>query len=1707
MLAIHLPAFRLERCGYDPREPVALVEFAKSADRVLACTQPVARAGVAAGMSLAEARALCPTLRVERRAPAAERSDLEALRDALLRFAPAVSAVLPDSCFLDVEAAQLPTVRRWLEGLGHGARLVWGPEPWAALVLARHSPKDLVLSDAGEVARALAPLGVAALGLDADVLESLGGAGVKTIGQYASLPGAALAGRYGPEALRLWQVARGEASAAAAAAGLGDRAAAAAATSASARARAVEKGQAALPAAPQDDPVYTTELDDGVVELDAVLFVLHGLCRDVAQYLEAAGAAAARVQVRMRLEEGELVLPIRTGQPVRGADRLFRQLKARLERVQLTAPVTAVSLSLLQVAPWRAAQSGLFDKVGAAEPLPELLARLQDSLGVEAVFRPALADEWRPEAGWVPVPPGEELPVALSPKKADPALVHEPDAPAWSGHYPDGKLPREAPTPAHRQRPALLLPAPRPLRVAVGPSGRPRALLLDHDAAPIRDLSGPERLAGEWWKPRTGYARDYWCATLADGRRAWLFSERLVGVEGVGAGLQRWFLHGWLDAGGALAIEEPEAATDSGRALRFGSRPGEGEAATGGKVLSFPHGRRPEAPAPVEAPAPEAARRPRRSGPVRYAELCARSAFSFSEGASMPEELYDRAEALGLGALALTDRDGVYGAVRAHRHAKGKAMPLLHGALLTVRNGRGVAGASVVALVQSLTGWGTLCRLLSAERIPGGAESTEGIDLDQFSIGIPLDPRSADPLGRDPAAEAARRHLGKGWPALPLEALLAENEGLILVAREGWSEDALGALTDAAGDRLYRGVSRRLALGEEARIDGLVGGSLPCVALGDALMHDPARKPLQDVLTCIRLGLTLDQAGRRLQPNAERVIHGPDTMARRFARWPALLDRTMEIAGRCQFSLKELTYNYPKEVVPEGYGAQAWLRELVRRGLMTRYGGSPPEKVARQVEYELGVIGRLNFPAYFLTVHDLVRFARRRGILCQGRGSAANSAVCFALGITSVDPADSALLFERFISEERGEPPDIDVDFEHERREEVLQYCYEKYGRARAAMVNEVISYRGRSAVRDVGKAVGLGLDQVDRLCGLLDSWGSLKEGTEVLTEAGLDPTDTRVGLAMQLGREIQGFPRHTSIHVGGFVISEDPLVNRAPIEPATMPGRTVIQWDKDDIDELGFVKVDCLALGMLSAIRKAFDLVRAHHGVHHDLSTVPREDPAVYEMLGEADSIGVFQVESRAQQGMLPRLKPRCFYDLVIEVSVVRPGPIQGGMVHPYLRRRQGLEEVEYADPRLVPILERTLGVPIFQEQVMAMAVAVGGFTPGEADGLRRAMGAWRKRGGLAELTDKLMNGLLQNGLQPEYAERVCKQIQGFAEYGFPESHAASFAHLVYVSSWLRCFYPAAFTAALINSQPMGFYAPRTLVADIERHGVQVLPVCVQRSDWDCTLEEGPDGPRMRLGLRLVKGVGEAEGRRIERARRERRFDSLPDLAARSQADRGVLRALARANALAEVVDNTPAPALPAAAPAPPAATPPATPPAASPTAPRADRRAASFAVDGLWPGLFAGLGRRDEAVQLPEASPAEDMQADYSSVGLTPGTHPLALVRRRLEAEGIVPLSRLIDLPNDCPVEIAGLVGVRQRPDTASGVIFLMLEDESGTANVVVWPKLYKRQRTVIRTERLLRIRGVLQRMDGAISIVAHHVRALDVGAELRAKSRDFH
>ncbi|MFZ5476142.1 MAG: error-prone DNA polymerase [Myxococcota bacterium] len=1536
-LAVHLPAFRLERCGWDPREPTVLVATEKSAERVQAATPPAARFGIATGMTLAEARALLPTVRVEHLDPAGESEDLHALARALDRFTPAVRTLPPDTLLLELPAAALRSVRAFCGELGHLARLVHAPLPEAAAILARHLAKDRVVR-ADELAAALAPLPIRALPLPPAALASLLDVGIVTVGRFAALPAAALAGRWGAEVARAHAIARGS------------------------------EPPAALdvPAA-RDETAFGVDFPDPVADLDAVLFALNGLVRDLCGALDLTGRAAVRVQLRLRLEEGEHPVAVRLGQPTRGPDRVFRLLRTRLERVQLAAPVVALSLELLESAAFRPAQPGLYDRAHAAEPLPELCARLQDTLGLDAVTVPVPVDAHRPEAAWVAVPWGTPPPAPPPEGKADPAATHEPPAP----------LP---------PRPPLLGDA-SPLRVAAAPSGRPRALLLDRAWIPLVATDGPERLAGEWWRDG-GWKRDYWRVTLSDGRRAWIFSDE-----------HRWWLHGWLDAG--------------------------------------------DLPAPPRVPSGAG------KGVPAYAELIARSNHSFCEGASQPEEMVERAKELGLAALALTDRDGVYGSVRFHKAAKKAGLHAVHGALVTLRD----PDCSAAVLVQDARGWASLCRLLSAAR--GVAQAPEGA----WSEGDPWNPL-----------------VEKGFAALPFERLLEENEGLLVLARGEWPLATLHRLREAVGDRMYQAVSRTLAPGEEARIERLVARDVPCVATADALMHDPARKPLQDVLTCIRRRLTLAQAGRRLGPNAERALESPAKMARRFSAWPELVSRTVEVAGRCTFSMDELKYGYPREVVPEGYSAAGWLRELCRRGVRTRYGPRPPDAVVRQIEYELAVIERLDFPAYFLTVHDLVRFARERGILCQGRGSAANSAVCYVLGVTAVDPAHQQLLFERFISEERGEPPDIDVDFEHERREEVIQYVYEKYGRQRAAMVNEVICWRGRMATRDVGKAVGLSNDQVDRLAKAMDYWGELLDVARI-REAGLDPSDPALELTRQLSKQIQGFPRHVSIHVGGFVISDAPLVDRAPVEPATMGGRTVIQWDKNDIDDLGFVKVDLLSLGMLTAIRKCFTFMRTFHGVHHDLATVPREDPAVYDMLCEADSTGVFQVESRAQQGMLPRLRPRKFYDLVIETAIVRPGPIQGGMVHPYLRRRSGEEEVAYVDERLRPILERTLGVPIFQEQVMAMAVAVGNFTAGEADALRRAMGAWRRQGSLGKIGEKLMAGMRENGIPDAYAEQIFKQIQGFAEYGFPESHAASFAHLVYVSSWQRCHFPAAFCAALINSQPMGFYAPRSLVADVERHGVRVRPIDVCASDWDCTLEAGPDGAEIRLGLRLVRGFGEADGKAIEAARRDGPFRDLPDLATRTGLSRKALLGLARASALDGLIGGDGFRA-----------------------------REAVWAVEGLWTGLFARLPREEEAVAIPAATEAEAVQQDFFATGLSVRRHPVGLVRDKLDREGVLPLSRLIETPTDTPVCVAGLVSHRQRPGTASGVVFMTLEDETGTVNVVVWPKLYERQRRVIRNEPLVCVAGVLQREGEAISVVARTFRPLRAAPPVAASSRDF-
>ena len=1018
---------------------------------------------------------------------------------------------------------------------------------------------------------------------------------------------------------------------------------------------------------------------------------------------------------------------------------------------------------------------------------------------------------------------------------------------------------------------------------------------------------------------------------------------------------------------------------------------------------------------------------------MAYAELIARTGYSLLEGASLPHELVESALTAGISHLGIMDRDGVYGAVQAHKAAKGTGLHLTIGAALTIAD-----QPAAVVLVQDRRGWSRLCHLLTRAR-----------ELD------------------------ARRGVEKGRACLALADLAQQTEGLACLLRFGWEQPAAAVLREAFGKRLFVAWSRTLSPVDRDRLrwasELSAAIDAPIVASNDVLFHAAHRQPLADVLTCIRRKTTLHAAGRALLPNGERHLLPEAVFRARYAEIPTAVNAAHELAASCTFALSDLHYGYPREVVPEHTTPMAWLVALTRRGLAERYPDGVPASVSTQIAHELELIDELDFPSYFLTVHDAVAFARRQGILCQGRGSAANSAVCYALGITAVDPSRSVLLFERFLSRERGEPPDIDVDFEHERREEVIQYIYGRYGRHRAGMVNEFICYRGRSAIRDVGKVFGLSLDQVDRLAKAMDRWsaGPLVAADDLVREAGLDPDASEVQATLRAAEQIRDFPRHVSIHVGGFVIAADDLRELVPIEPATMVGRTVIQWDKYDIDILNFVKVDVLALGILTAIRKAFQAIETFDGSHWELATIPAEDPLVYDMFCEADTVGVFQIESRAQMSMLPRLKPRCFYDLVIEVSIVRPGPIQGGMVHPYLRRRSGDEPVSYAHPALEPILERTLGVPLFQEQVMAMAVAVGGFTAGEADELRRAMGAWRKRGNLMELGQRLVRGMVARGIAPDYADAVLAQILGFGEYGFPESHAASFALLVYVSGWLKCHHPAAFTAALINAQPMGFYSPHTLLADAQRHGVRVLPICVVISAWDCTLEPDPikaDRPAIRLGLRMVRGLGAEAGKALVAARALRPFRDLVDCALRCGLDRGLLQALAESGALSIW---------------------------------EPDRRQAAWKLQGVWSGLplFAGVARREPVAPLPVADAVEQLHADYHATGVSIDGHPIALVRPWLLQRRAIPISGLAALRAGSRVRLGGLVVVRQRPPTASGVVFLTLEDETGLVNLIVWPDVWDRYRRIARTAVLLGIDGILQRSGGTGGGRPQRGEAIDV------------
>ncbi len=1038
--------------------------------------------------------------------------------------------------------------------------------------------------------------------------------------------------------------------------------------------------------------------------------------------------------------------------------------------------------------------------------------------------------------------------------------------------------------------------------------------------------------------------------------------------------------------------------------------------------------------------------------PPPYAELHCLTNFTFLRGASHPEELAARARELGYAALAITDECSVGGVVRAHVEAKRQALKLLVGAEFSLAD-----GLRFVALAVDRREYGRLCSLITRGRraAPKGEYSLTRADVEsclERSLVLWLP-------GSEPDVDAGtwlRERFGANlWIAAEL-------------TRDGADRERLAALA-----RLGRRLGR------------------PLLASGNVHMHVRERRRLQDVLTAIRLNVPLAEAGWRLCPNGERYLRERARLARLYPH--ELLRETLALAERCAFSLDELRYEYPRELVPEGRTPASHLRRLTEQGARSRWPQGLPEKARAIIEHELALIAQLRYEPYFLTVHDIVAHARRLGILCQGRGSAANSLVCYCLGITAVGLERGALLMERFISKERNEPPDIDVDFEHERREEVLQYVYGKYGRERAALAATVIRYQPRSALRDLGKAFGLDPRQTLRLARTVQWWDDGVD-PERVREAGLDPGSPALALILELARELVGFPRHLSQHVGGFVISAGALDELVPVENAAMADRTVVQWDKDDLDALGLLKVDVLALGMLTAIRRALDLVNGHRGTRWTLGHLPAEDPAVYEMISRADTVGVFQIESRAQMSMLPRLKPREFYDLVIEVAIVRPGPIQGDMVHPYLRRREGREPVDFPRPEVKEVLERTLGVPIFQEQVMQLAIKAAGFTPGEADCLRRAMAAWKRHGDIRRYEEKLARGLTERGYTEEFARRLCRQIEGFGEYGFPESHAASFALLVYDSAWLKCHEPAAFTCALLNSQPMGFYAPAQLVRDARQHGVEVRPVSVESSEWDCTLEPREAPPRaggavspavqpaLRLGLRLVRSLCEAGAGRVVAARARRPFATVQDLAERAALDRGDLEALAAAGALAPLAGN---------------------------------RHLAYWQVAGAERPLAleengaSGGADADEGRPLLAApTERESIVADYASVGLTLGRHPMALLRERLHGERILTAEDLAALPHGRLVRTAGLVLLRQHPANAKGVTFMTLEDETGQVNLIVWRKVAETQRRALVESRLLEVRGTLQRQGGILHVIARRlIDRSELAADLAAGSRDFH
>jgi error-prone DNA polymerase len=1027
-----------------------------------------------------------------------------------------------------------------------------------------------------------------------------------------------------------------------------------------------------------------------------------------------------------------------------------------------------------------------------------------------------------------------------------------------------------------------------------------------------------------------------------------------------------------------------------------------------------------------------------------YAELQCCSNFTFLRGASHPHELIEQAHALGYGALALTDECSLSGVVRAHVAAKPLGFKLIVGASFTLQ-----CGMRLLLLAANRRGYGQLCRLITRGRRAASKGSYLLTKADLQELLQPLPGVGSDCLAI--------------W--LPDDAAQPQQAQWLCQLFAGALWVGVSMLCDGE-DRQRRHHRQALA----------AALGLQCVACGDVHMHVRERRHVQDALTAIRHGVPLTQAGWRLHANGERHLRALPVLQRLYP--PQWLQASCDIAARCNFSLDELRYQYPREIVPEGHDAASWLHHLVWEGAAERWPQGVPGAVRAQIEHELKLISELSYEPYFLTVHDVVRFARSVGILCQGRGSAANSVVCYCLGVTSVDPVRMKMLFERFISRERAEPPDIDVDFEHERREEVIQYIYRKYGRDRAALTGVIISYRPRSALRDMAMALGFAPEQAAQLCSGLRWDKTGVADTERARQYAIDLQDAQVQRLLQLSAQVQGFPRHLSQHVGGFVIARDLLEELVPVENAAMPDRTVIQWDKDDLDDLGLVKVDVLALGMLAAIRRCFALVAGFTGQPPlTLASVPAEDPQVYDMLCRADTVGVFQIESRAQMSMLPRLRPRCYYDLVIEVAIVRPGPIQGGMVHPYLRRRTGVEPVSYPSAAVESVLSRTLGIPIFQEQVMQLAIVAAGFSPGESDQLRRAMAAWKRRGGLGGFESRLIDGMRERGYDEGFARQIFNQIQGFGEYGFPESHAASFALLVYVSAWLKCHHPAAFTAALLNSLPMGFYAPAQLVRDVRAHDVEVRAVDVTCSGFDSSLEQRADGTAaLRLGLGLVKSLGDTAARRIVAARARAPFAGVQDLGERAALDRGELEALAAAGALTQLGGH---------------------------------RHRAFWDVAGFARPLPTAPTPDDSAILplLRRPTEGQDIVADYASLGLTLGRHPVALLRSRLTALGMVAAVDLTTLQPGSLLSVAGIVVNRQRPASASGVTFVTLEDETGNVSVIVWRRVGEQQRLALLESRLLEVRGQLQREAGVTHLVAQRLidRSRLLG-HLMPASRDF-